>query len=601
MNDSFYNPLMPEAAPEAPKPRRSPLLAILIGVLVVIVALAAVVVIDPFQWNVVGNIKVLLGLGGDPVAASIPSRPTMFIGVDLLNIQPEKLDRLYKPFAQVIDPAGGKDAAAGLKDLDKQLKDAIDMTVTDDIMPWAGRSAGLAIMDLDMGSSGTLSNATIIFSIQSRNNGLADQFLKKLVSNSESKNHIKFSENTYSGVTIYSYKPDTGGSSASGIAFCRSGDVVLFSLTQAGIQDAIDAQKGDSLSKDSAYQSLAQQLPGNRFMTMYIDMEKYKDTYLKILNSSAANSGLPPNFSDLANAQMGKIKGTLVSLSIVDAGLQMDSVAAYDVQKMTDVEKKAISQVKSPSQSIAMLPEDTLFYVGGNILNETWVNLIDQIATLSGASKSEFEQSMAELEKQINLNPTKDLFPYLGGDILLAGVPSTQGLLQQAKLNLGAAIMIESTDEQKMTNVVDKLSAALKDQGGIPADSKKAGDLSYYSITDPNTEKEMFAFGVGRKYLLLGTGGGLLEELFSLKTPLTSSSRYQAAVKTLPGGSSANFYLDLEATLANVRESMSGTALKQFDEQVKFLKPIPAVIAGGSMVGQDMVKSTIVILVNAAK
>jgi hypothetical protein len=226
---------------------------------------------------------------------------------------------------------------------------------------------------------------------------------------------------------------------------------------------------------------------------------------------------------------------------------------------------------------------------------------LNSVASSSGATASEFDQAMAQLESQIGINPNKDLFPYLDGEFMLAGMPSTEGALQSAHINLGAAAIIETSDSKKVKSAVDKVVAAVKEQAGLSITPKSAGDLSYYSVTEPQSKIEMLAAGVGKQYLVFGTSSSLVEGLFNGKSSLTNSKSYQNAIKVLPNGSYTSIYIDVQGLLATIRKSMTGSTLQQFDQTVKVLGPIPAVVAGGSAVGQNMVRSTIVIIVTPVK
>jgi hypothetical protein len=150
---------------------------VIIGVILVVVLCCCCVVgaflaIDPFGFNILGSLKSLIGVGGDPVPASIPGSAGVYMGVDLLNVKPDKITSVLKPFADVMGQgSGNRSLDSTLKDLDKQFNEGIGMTLTDDVVPWVGRTAGLAIMSIDPNKT---ENQDLVLSIQSRNNKLAD-------------------------------------------------------------------------------------------------------------------------------------------------------------------------------------------------------------------------------------------------------------------------------------------------------------------------------------------------------------------------------------------------------------------------------------------
>jgi hypothetical protein len=597
MNETLNETLLPPA----PKRGIPEGVVILIGVLAFCVFAVAFLAIDPFRWNVVGNLKMLVGLGGDPVIASIPANSKMYIGIDLLNAQPEKLNRLFKPFA---DAAGSttKDTNAAIQDLDKQLKEASGITFTDDIVPWIGKSAGLSIQELQMDANGMPQKVEMVFSVQSRDNDKADAFLKKLKSSIETESDEKLSEAAYANVTIYSLKTEASSGFNAGIAFARSGDVVLVSLTDTSIKSAIDAQKGNSLGKDKVYLALTEKLPKDRLMTMYIAPQQFMEMYFSLLT---ANPTYGAAFSEqtlqLMREQFQKVDGEIISWSIVEAGLQMDILASYVPEKLTAADKSAFTQLKTPLKTVEMLPENTLLFAGGQITSEAWKTMRDQIIKMGGVSQSEYDESMSQFEKQFKVNPDKDLIPYLGGEMMLAVMPSSQGLFQQAKVNLGAVIALGSTDSTKVTAAVDKFAAAMPALMGQPLDRKEATGVTYYKMVDPSSKTEMFAMGVGKPYLLVGTSGDVLENLFSAKSSLARSARYQSALKTLPNGAVPSFYIDLEGLLGTIRETMPKTSLESFNKSTQALKPVTLLVAGNSMVNDNLMKITMVVFITPVK
>jgi hypothetical protein len=604
MNDLYNMNEAPAPDPSLPKPTRPAVPVALLVVLGVLVILVALLAIDPFRWNVFGNVKALLGLGGDPVAASIPARTSLYMGVDLLNATPEKLNRLYKPFADAVG-TGSPDSNTAIQDLNTQMKESLGLTFTEDVVPWIGKTAGLALTDLKIDSSGP-TEVGLVFSVASRDNQKADEFIQKLKSGVEKQSSAKMTVGAYQGVNIYTLKSNSSSSMGQGISFGRSGDVVLFSLKESGVMDAVDAQKGESLSKDKNYQVMMDQLPKDRFMSVYFPAQKMKDLLLALFDSapSDAYSGFSPEqLKATFSETYDKASGLAASLTIVDAGLQIDSLIAYNLDKLTALEKSGIQQGKAAVKAVEMLPAETLLFIGAKTMKETWATLRDQVIKNFELTPSEYDQAMSELEKQIQVNPEKDLFPILGGDMLIAVAPSTRGLLpMQANVNLGLALVIETSDSAKMMTAVEKFSGVIGEQLlGSPLALTEASGLKYYGAKYPGSDAELFALGVGKQYLVAGTSSDLLEGLFTGKSPLSSSSRYQSAVKALPGGAVPFLYLDLEGMLAKIRASMTGTTLQSFEESMKSVKPLPMMIAGNSTLSDSLVKSTVVLFVTPLK
>jgi hypothetical protein len=157
------------------------------------------------------------------------------------------------------------------------------------------------------------------------------------------------------------------------------------------------------------------------------------------------------------------------------------------------------------------------------------------------------------------------------------------------------ALMVETSDPAKMTDALDKFTAAVKELG-TPMNHQEANGLAYYSVKD-QSNAEQLAIGIGKNYFVVGSSGGFLEDLYDGKSSLSRSASYQKALKTLPSGMAPVFYVDVENLLGTLREVMTGSQLDSFNQQVRILQPIPVII-GGSAANGNVAKGTIVILVN---
>ena len=107
--------------------------------------------------------------------------------------------------------------------------------------------------------------------------------------------------------------------------------------------------------------------------------------------------------------------------------------------------------------------------------------------------------------------------------------------------------------------------------------------------------------GVGKPYLLVGTSGDVLENLFSGKSSLARSARYQSALKTLPSGTVPYFYVDVEGLLGTIRETMPKTSLDSFNKSTQALTPVTMMVAGNSMVNDNLMKMTMVVFITPVK
>ncbi len=571
---------------------------------------AAVLILDPFGWNLLGMI---FGRG-DPLAASMPADTTYYMSVDLGKLTPEKVSRILKNFSDALELDETPDLDSVKEELDKSLLSNLGMTFKDDVEPWLGQFVAIGIWDLQLpygSQSNSLENLDasaspgLVFAIESRNNGKADEFLQKWIEKSFPQGGEEIRQEQYGDATIYVSESQYG----QGAAFARSGSVILISTTLENLKDAIDAQKGQSLADSADYREAVGGLPSGRLLTMYMDMGQMMDSYLSILDSMSTYSDqiTPDQWETLKQTleeSRESMGGSAMSLSIVSAGLQLDSVNILDTSKMTE-EQRLIAEKSGPAKDvIALLPEDTLFFLATKIPNESILALRDMLLNMGEVQRNEYDEAMQQFADEFGINPDTELIPYLGGELAVAVFPSSEGFLAQSSgVNLGGIVLLETSDGQAVLGVLDKL-AEYAAQEGTPFDRKTSGELTYYVTTStigpPETTGEI-ALGVGRKYLSAATSGQSLEDVFSGKASLVQNDRYRKAVSALPGGGAPVLYLDLERLLEIVREGQSGYALTNFDESVKALKPITAIIADGGRKSGRTVRSTVVILIKPAE
>lgn len=597
---SSYSP-----PPPAKKSNRGLVVGLIVAVVLLccccLVAAAVIVVLDPFQLDIAPSLEIAIGSlfgRGDTAAQAMPTQTSLYMGVNLLNATPDKLDRVLQPLLQAAGESTIQNTDEAIAEMDKNLLSELGITFKDDIQPWIGQYAGLGISEVQMSSYGSLQSAKFVFAIEARDTAKADAFLVKFKDAMAAKNNMTFTETDYQGARIYAYTPEAG----EGAAFTRSGNVVLLALSAEDLQGAIDAQKGESIGDNKAFQQLAKELPSNSVMTMYLDMAQFTDLYLALMESSSAMGANPlgsmdtEQFRSAIQQAYGKLSGVGISLSVVDAGLQLDSVVAYNMDKLSAEEKANLNTEVKTSRALSMLPDNTLLYYGlsggGNV---DWNKIRDQLLQVYGISEEEYQQSMTQAEQALGFNPDTDLFPYLGHDIALGIIPSTQGLVaMQAQMNLGGAMFVEVTDSNAVLNSVDSFTNAMQAQG-LTFTRNESNGLVYYDAASSGIN--MFALGVGKDYLVAGTSSQMLTDLYAGGSSLANSQRYQQATSALPKGMTPMVYLDLEGLVGTVREGMSGYQLESFNESMKVLEAMPTFVMGASSTKNGVAHASMVLFV----
>ena len=595
MNTNYSTPSTP---PQAPPKRRNTLVIVLIAGLVLflcccVVAAAVIVFADPFDLHIKDR---LFGGTFDAAAEAMPENASVYVGINLLNATPDELDRIIKPFADalVIDQRSWDDI---IEELDKFTGEELDLTITADIKPWIGQYAGIGIFDIRFGDSEN--PVSLVVAIESRNNDAADDFIEKLRDRIE-RGEPNLDETTYQGVTLYFLPPEYG----TGIAFCRSGSLVLFSLNENDLHTAIDAQKGKSLADNSRYRDMLEKLPDKRVATVFVTSQEVEDlinnlqsqtgeVFDNITEGLGETSSAPNPLLTQINFDMWD--ASALSLSITGAGLQLDSITSYNMENISAAQRELFESMGKSSKTIEMFPEDTLAFITSQRLDLSFDVAIETMRDLSQEASDSIDEALQSVREEIGIDLEDDLFNHLDGEFTLGIFPASQGILaKEANMDLGFALLAESSDTGALANTMDIFASKLQEEGA-GVNRFKSGDVELYEFLEESSRDIVFAGGIGKDYIAIASSSQTVEDLFAGNTPLSKSSRYRDAISPLPDGVMPMLFVDVEGILGIIRESLSGSSGEDFDQSIRALKPIPYVVMGYSEMKDGIIRMTLVI------
>ncbi len=594
---SANNPYPYTPAPMPPKRRRTSLIITIVGLILILccclVVAGVIVFADPFHLHIKDR---LFGGTFDAAANAMPEDTGYYVGINLLGATPSDLDRVIQPLADAlqINQRSWDDL---IHELDKTLGEQMDLTLTDNVKPWIGQYLGIGIFNVQFDNSAN--PVSLIVAIESRDNGAADDFLLKLRDGIE-KNAQKMQESTYRGVTLYVLKPDSG----TGVAFCRSGSLVLLSLEEADLRTAIDSQKGKSLADNSQYHDMIGKLPGKRLATVYFTGKEFENLFNELQKQTGSAYGRIEQGlgitgqalqSQITNLNIDQWNSVILSLEVTGAGIQLDGAVAYNLDNLTSAQREALNSMGKASKTIDMFPEDTVAFVYGQRLDLTYDTTIQTLRDLCPDMYSSVNNALQSVRDATNIDLGDNLFHLLDGEFAIGVFPSSQGYLAtQGHINLGFAFLAESSDTGALGNTMETLASKLEEQGAS-VNRSTSGDLSLYQVLQNSGGDVVFAGGIEKNYISLATSGQTIEDLFAGGTPLSKSSRYQDAISALPDGITPYFYLDVEGLLGAIRETLSADVRSSFDQSVRVLQPIPYVVLGYSPLNGNVERVTVVV------
>ncbi|MEN6434771.1 MAG: DUF3352 domain-containing protein [Anaerolineaceae bacterium] len=566
-------PPPPAPAPENPNKKRNLIITIVVVAVVLICCCALAVVLlvwDPFGF---GLLSMLSG-GSDAAAAMVPANSEVYISANLLNLTPEKLNRVIQPFSDVLDEVDVKDSESALKEIDKQLDDTFGITLTDDVMPWVGKSVGLSMYDLEMDSYGSVEDSKMVLAIQARNKKAADEFLVKFVKGIEDNNDVSFDESDYEGTIIYSVSEDYFE-----LALCRYKGFVLISSDEGTMKDTIDLKKADSMAKNADFKAMMSNLPKDRAVTVFINST---DLVEALTDSISYGTG------SAVTSTLDSWKGSALSMAIVDAGLQIDSVAAYDTENIDEDMKVMLEESGLESKAVSMLPEDAIAFVSGTRLDLTWKAISVNLAGMG--DEIGYEEAMKEFEDMAGFNLDSDLMAHLDGDYAICVFPSNEGMLSDnAGVDLGFAALIGTSQQDAVTESLDKLADTLEEDAYMTVDSSSFGDGQIYELSDLGG-----ALAIRDSYLGLGSSANVMEDVYDKKSSIKDNPRYQEMLKSVPSGMAPVLFIDVAGGI-DILDEIIPYGVDEVTQNA--LKPIQYLVMSGSPMKNGLTRSSILVAI----
>ena len=510
----------------------------------------------------------------------------MFVSVNLLNVRSYKVSKIVATFAAEAKDSKVTDLDSSIEELDKTLDKELHLTLSRDVLPWIGQYAGMGLTSLTFDQYGSPKEADWLAAIEARDQRAADAFLVKLQESVAESSGDRFKRTSYKGVTIYEL--DTTVKSER-VAFARYGGLVLFGPEVASIHKAMDLRRNESLAGAPAYSDVINQLPRERALTVYVNGAQ-ADKLMSGLSSSLNRMGP----YGVMNMGVSWWRAGAVSLSVVEAGLQMDSVASYDLAKLSDDQMKML-RVTSKSKAADLFPENSLLFVTGQRPDLIWKAYREMLDKAAGAT--DIQESMNMLEKQYGVNPDKALFPYLDGELAIGMMPSSKGYLAvTSKTPLGAVALFETSNPNALQNTLTALNNNLKKQR-MPVTESSSGGMVMYELQDTYSKSTMVAYGLNQNYLFMGSDSNIVKDVFAGGKPLSKSDRYQQVSRAFQSGMTLAMYVDLESLLATLRKGMSASDQRAFDETARYLKPVKFIAAGSSPLQGDTYRSTVIVFI----
>jgi hypothetical protein len=554
--------------------------ALLVLLLCCCIVIVGIIVADPFGLGIMAR---LFG-GADPTAAVMPADVDGYMSLNLLNVQSEKGAKIIEAFSPGIEDTTSQSTDDLIYDFNDFLLEELDLTLEDDILPWIGQFAGIGVTNIEYGRYGSVESADVIFSVEARDVKAADAFLAKISDRFADSMDVDVKEKEYNGVKYYEIDSDY---EEQNFAFGRSGRMLIITSSAKAFKKAVDAPKSGSLAKDKNYSSMVKQLPAQRAVTFYLDSA--------ILNDILENTSEIQDLTGGEGVNLDYWQGSVMSLAVVDAGIQVDVVTAVDTTKLSAAQKEMMAASGKQTETAKMFPEVTYAYFAGQRLDLTW-SYFRELMTENYAAE-DFDEALDMFEDEFDINPDKDLFPYLNGDWAFAVVPDADSIFaKQMEIEVGVTFLTGISDSAAVSKAIKNFNGAIESEYLI-INEQKSGDLTINIYEDTWADYPMYALGINTKYLAFGTSQTAIESLFAGKSSLADSAHYRQVISALPKSSAVSFYVDVESTIDMLRSSLTGYELSDFEDIAPLLEPITFIVQGSSGLKNNMSRSTFIVFI----
>jgi hypothetical protein len=525
---------------------------IVVGALVVLcLCMACLVGVAYWQKD---QVLGLLGLEQQTQAAKMmPADTPIYMSLSL-NLQNQAGYQNLKKF--YLD---NPDVKKALDDAKANATKESDLDYDKDILPWLGTEAGVAVFNIPETGSGE--NPDVLIAVGTRDVKASEAALEKLRAKQAESNGKPFEQGTHEGVTYWFQKSDNGSDTYISVF---NGFVVL-ATSEETLFGAIDRVKkgGESLATSQAYQATLAELPKNGVFFTFIDWTTLADIVMK----SNTSTQLTPE----QLAQLKAFQTVGLAFTLQPDGVQIDSAVRFDPKQLPASAQASLNRPGSPNSILAKIPNSALGFYSGSDLRSVWQQVREGLA-----ANPDFEQQIADMEKETGINLDQDVFGWMTGEFAVVVDKA-----ESADPPVGGYALIGGDDaktvEDKTANLLEAYSQS---QGGMPMPFQKQTIAGHEmnTIPDPSTDKMLAGYGFWDNYLVVGYQEDALTAGFAAgDDPVANNAHFKAVSSRLPAKNYGYFYVDIDAVRTLMETPSLGLSNESYANEVKpFIEPLRA-------------------------
>ncbi|MCP4965793.1 MAG: DUF3352 domain-containing protein [bacterium] len=543
---SYMDPIQATAG----GPRKALVGGLVLAVLIV-AAVAATVV-----WR---------GRTGDPFASarSVPAEIDFVMTFDALALSDsERLQAFVDAFAvpmldaELIDSYPGDLVAA----IDETMAEETGFTLTDDIVPWIGRSVSIAgkvpELDFEYGSGVEIS---FILSADVRDRAAAEAFVDKVVRRLGDE-QVTVTASEIAGQPGYLFtQPDAEPE----IALVLLDDALLVG-TDDSVAGAIAARDaGLSIAEDAGFVEVMSRLPEERMVAYYVAPSAMNA--LLDLSAAVSAAGFAGEIPELPETPEATPMAAAVSL--VDEGVLFSYVSLGTID---------VGDVLAPDNAVlGSLPDSTLGFlsIAGSFGSEG-MSLDEQMM-------SDLGYPLGMLSQETGIDMVAVLESLSGGLTIAVNETRSSSIAAATDVPVGVLAAVDLNDSEPISGLLDMLEemagqqgVELSDDAGVTTISVDGDEYAAYSLADD--------------LLVIGSGSDLVRDVASNESGGLLSSQLYVELDAGVAGDGLVMFVDIDGIVSLVPLTSDEAAV---------IAPIRGMGVGGEVDG-DAVTMEVLLLVD---
>jgi hypothetical protein len=554
-----------------------------IGAVVLLLCFVTLCVVGIGGYIYRDQVLALLGLApAQQVANMLPAETDFYLSVtpNIQNVPGyQNLKSLYldNPDIQVL-----------LDEFEKEISNEAGITYEADIKPWLGPELVIAAPDFNQDIQAQLNFDTappaFVIASQTINKEASDQFIAKVLAEA-AEDQKPFTDQLYQDVTLHlQHNQDSNEN----FVLATFNNFVVLSSSESLVKGMIDKSKGNetpSLADSAGFKKITGELPANAVMTFYMEGAG-------ILEAALADSAieLPANtVQDIEAFEGMGMAGTLQP-----DGIQLDVVASYNVEKMSEAMQASLKRPASPNAILTEIPAEALFVMNGYNLKLIWDSVKQSLE-----ANPDFSQQMQDLEQELGFSVEEDIFSWMTGEYALVLLETTP--LDEFSFPMGGYSLIGASDVNQARSHVEKIAGILAEGEGLPLESQTVQGIEMTGLPGPEGQF-LGGYGFYKDYFLVAFQEDAVKALSSAgQNSLSNSANFKAVQSHLPASNYGYFYADLDQLQRLAEGQLSDFEREDYEANVRpFIEPVHALGVAASNVGveQGLSKGILFILIS---